>query len=103
MNHGPRIESTSFDLLRKLPKLSELSVQYPWEDITADTFHASIATIGQLTQLTSLEIFTANYYESEFEFRALTNLTGLLDLSLDGRKAADFGSLSKLTKLILRH
>jgi hypothetical protein len=99
MNHAPGIKSTSFELLSKLPKLSELVLNYPWDNEQQE-FSATLAIIGQLTNLTQL---TISNYEGNLNFGALTNLTGLKSIEVDCHvDTANFSSFSKLTKLTLR-
>jgi hypothetical protein len=99
MNHAPGIKSTSFELLSILPKLSELVLNYPWDNEQQE-FSATLAIIGQLTNLTQL---TINNYEGNLNFGTLTNLTGLKSIEVDCKvDTANFSSFSKLTKLAFR-
>lgn len=101
MTHTRGVKASSLGLLAKLPKLSELIVYYSFDSDQSEYLPA-ISIFGQLPHLTRLSVEN-NYSESEADFKVLTNLTGLLDLSLDSRsKSADFESFLQLTKLIFR-
>ncbi len=104
MSHANGLKSTSLKVLRDLPKLSDLSVLYPWDyevynswDVGLDEIKGALSIIGQLSNLTKLQICSE---EERVDFGLFTQLTNLMSLNLEiFMEVADFTAFTKLTQL----